>query len=261
MNKFRKLDIFHLKIIGMVTMLIDHIGAILFPEVLILRTIGRISFVLFAFTTVEAMRYSKHRERYILILLGMEILLSLLNYIFMHEYNSTVFAILGLSTLTIYLLEKKKLAFKLCAIFPIMYVIFSTFNFTFFKVEYGIYGLILILGFYFARIILIKYSKNNQLIADSNTFINSDYFHNTYLIICAIIIISLSLISFIFSNYLSELFPSDYFDYTLQSQAIIACIFILLYTGKRGYDSKPYRIFCYSFYPVHLLILYLISLV
>ncbi len=261
MNKIRKLDIFHLKIIGMITMLIDHIGAILFPEMLILRTIGRISFIIFAFTTVEAMRYSKHKERYICTLLGMEILLSLLSYLFTHEYNSTVFAILGLGSLIIYLLEKEKIILKLCAIFPIMYIILSTFNFTFFKVEYGIYGLILILGFYFSRMFLIKFLKNNKLIADDETLIKSDYFHNTYLIICSILIISLSLISFIFSSYLSEIFPSDYFDYTLQSQAIISIIFILLYTGKRGHDSKPYRIFCYSFYPVHLIILYLISLI
>ena len=41
------------KIIAMVTMLIDHIGMILFPNIAILRIIGRLAFPIFAYFVAE----------------------------------------------------------------------------------------------------------------------------------------------------------------------------------------------------------------
>lgn len=42
-----------LKIIACVTMLIDHIGMMFFPDVVVWRIIGRLSMPLFAFTFAE----------------------------------------------------------------------------------------------------------------------------------------------------------------------------------------------------------------
>ena len=61
----RKINSFYLKIIGMITMAIDHVGFYLLPQYPFLRIIGRIAFPIFAFTTAESMQYSKHKERYI----------------------------------------------------------------------------------------------------------------------------------------------------------------------------------------------------
>ena len=44
------INAFTLKMIAIVAMLIDHIGAVLFPQIEILRIIGRIAFPIFAFT-------------------------------------------------------------------------------------------------------------------------------------------------------------------------------------------------------------------
>ena len=55
-----------LKIIACVTMLIDHIGYILLPEVEVLRYIGRIAMPLFAFMIAEGCRHTKNRVRYFL---------------------------------------------------------------------------------------------------------------------------------------------------------------------------------------------------
>lgn len=44
---------FQLKLLAVVTMLIDHTGAILFPDMVALRIIGRISFPIFAFLIAE----------------------------------------------------------------------------------------------------------------------------------------------------------------------------------------------------------------
>ena len=50
-----------LKIIGAITMLIDHMGVVLFPGIAILRIIGRISFPIFAFMIAEGCRYTKNK--------------------------------------------------------------------------------------------------------------------------------------------------------------------------------------------------------
>ena len=47
------INTFTLKMIAVVAMLIDHIGAILLPQYEILRIIGRIAFPIFAYTLVE----------------------------------------------------------------------------------------------------------------------------------------------------------------------------------------------------------------
>lgn len=57
---------FHLKLIALTTMFIDHIGAVFFPQVTLLRVIGRISFPLYAFLIAEGCRYTRDRGRYAL---------------------------------------------------------------------------------------------------------------------------------------------------------------------------------------------------
>lgn len=53
-----------LKIIALVTMLIDHIGAIYFPEQLLWRTIGRLAFPIFSWQLVEGFIHTSSRLRY-----------------------------------------------------------------------------------------------------------------------------------------------------------------------------------------------------
>lgn len=57
---------FHLKLIALTTMFIDHIGAVFFPQVTLLRVIGRISFPLYAFLIAEGCRYTRDRGKYAL---------------------------------------------------------------------------------------------------------------------------------------------------------------------------------------------------
>lgn len=55
---------FHLKLIAAVTMLLDHIGAILYPEVDWLRMLGRISFPLFVWLLIQGEAHTKDVWRY-----------------------------------------------------------------------------------------------------------------------------------------------------------------------------------------------------
>lgn len=53
-----------LQIIAALTMLIDHIGAVFFPQIIGLRAIGRLSFPLFAFGIAEGVRHTRHFGKY-----------------------------------------------------------------------------------------------------------------------------------------------------------------------------------------------------
>ncbi|MBQ6420321.1 MAG: hypothetical protein IJK02_04525 [Clostridia bacterium] len=60
-----------LKVIACVSMLLDHIGILLFPSVVWLRWCGRLAMPLFAFFIGEGCRYTSRRKRYAGSLLGL----------------------------------------------------------------------------------------------------------------------------------------------------------------------------------------------
>lgn len=53
-----------LKLIALITMIIDHIGYILLPDIIILRYIGRIAFPIYAFLIGEGLLHSQNRKKY-----------------------------------------------------------------------------------------------------------------------------------------------------------------------------------------------------
>jgi len=53
------LDTNFLKIIGIFSMLIDHLGKIFFPDVIFMQTTGRIAFPLFAYCVVVGRAYTQ----------------------------------------------------------------------------------------------------------------------------------------------------------------------------------------------------------
>lgn len=60
------LNTFILKIIAIISMLIDHIGAVFFPEVAVLRMIGRMAFPIFAYLLVEGFCYTHDVKKYMM---------------------------------------------------------------------------------------------------------------------------------------------------------------------------------------------------
>ena len=54
----------HLKLIAVFTMLLDHVGILLFPQIRLLRILGRLAYPIFAFMIAEGCRYTKNKLRY-----------------------------------------------------------------------------------------------------------------------------------------------------------------------------------------------------
>lgn len=66
MEQSKGLDGGTLKLISAALMLIDHVGAILLPETVILRCIGRLAFPIFAFFIAEGYAHTRSFGRYLL---------------------------------------------------------------------------------------------------------------------------------------------------------------------------------------------------
>ena len=64
-TKMQCLNSTHLKLIALITMIIDHIGALLLPEVKVLRMIGRLAFPIYAYLIGEGCIYSKNKPKYL----------------------------------------------------------------------------------------------------------------------------------------------------------------------------------------------------
>ena len=60
-----------LKLIAAFAMVCDHAGLMLFPQVPILRVIGRLAYPIFAFMIAEGCRYTRNKKRYLGLLLAL----------------------------------------------------------------------------------------------------------------------------------------------------------------------------------------------
>lgn len=101
-----------LKWVAIITMLIDHVGAVFFPEYSIIRWIGRISFPLFAFLICEGYRHTSNIWKYFL-RLGIFAIISEIPYDYclfnqiIYPYSQNIFFVLLLGLLVLYLIDKE----------------------------------------------------------------------------------------------------------------------------------------------------------
>ena len=143
-----KINAFQLKCIAIVTMFIDHVGAILFPGELIFRYIGRISFPIFCFLLIEGFSHTRDIRKY-MILLAIFALISEIPYdlAFRHTWfdieRQNVFFTLLIGIVMMYALER-------CATWPekAIVVILSMWIAVVLKTDYNFKGILLI-SFYF----------------------------------------------------------------------------------------------------------------
>ena len=108
-----------LKIIGMISMIFDHIMVVFYSlnkaylfdinTNTIFRIIGRLAFVIFAFLTVEGILKTRNKIKYLLRIGILALLMDLGMYIAMQSYGGNPVTTLFLGALTIYFLEDKKI--------------------------------------------------------------------------------------------------------------------------------------------------------
>lgn len=225
---------FSLKWLALVTMIIDHIGAVFFPDMLWIRCIGRISFPIYAFLLTQGFIHTNSRKKYCLRLAGFALLseipydLVFYQKIIEFDHQNILFELLcGFLVLSCLekAVEKKKYIFYA----PIPFLIFAS---AYLGLSYGIYGIALIIFYWLCR--------NNV----SASAVSSALVTWTFNGIAKIKLLVLGRSTTILSLNTTQLY------------AVSAAIPIFLYNGQKGKHSLKWLF--YVIYPAHLLVIFAI---
>lgn len=213
---------FVLKIIAVITMFIDHIGYAIFGKFSFFNYIGRIAFPIFAFQISEGYAHTKDLKKYFLRLfifaIVSQIPFMLFSKIISNDFTLNIFFTLLLGLISIYIYDKSK--HKIVGIIlAILIGLLSDFA----HCDYGFYGVAIIFLFYIFKSDIIKSSIAFML---STTI-----------------------------KYLIPIFKYGFYDVYLYLLicTLLPIIFISLYNGKKGKNTKY---LLYLFYPIHLLLIY-----
>ena len=82
-----------LKLIAMVTMLVDHMGAVLFPQYRVMRIIGRIAFPIYAYCLTVGCVYTHDMLRYVQRIILLALVVQPLYVVAMHHTNPAMYAV------------------------------------------------------------------------------------------------------------------------------------------------------------------------
>ena len=282
---------FWVKLLAMVFMTIDHIGIFITDyygygtTAMILRIIGRLAFPLYCFFLAEGMRHTHSKWQYLLRIGAMWAVISLGETIIVYgmklgyspnTLSPEPFADLFFSLLILYCLLlpgwKKSFAVLPLAVVILSFVVdvyenFHNVTITWFpyymRFGYGLFGVMLVLLFYIAPTLVKKiYAKQiAQAGISEEIFVESNEYRRLTNVISIIsLIVTVVLLWAIgFIGHTSTSFPMDvYYMHDLGSYAILAGIIIYLYNGKRGHNSLAFRIITYTYFPLHLILLFLI---
>lgn len=205
-------------IIAFITMFIDHIWMIFFPEIELLRIIWRIAFPLFAWWIVRWFKLTKNKEKYTKRIFVLAIISQIpLFFMWIDLYNVCFTLLFWLSSLII--LNEKKILYPYKVLFISLMLLISNYL----SFDYWIYWILTIILIY-----LTWWKKISVLY----------FFILTFLFYC-----------FEYTN-LNIIF-------NIQIYAVFWLVLVYL-TPIQKYDFKLNFYFKYWFYPIHLAILYMI---
>jgi hypothetical protein len=132
-------------------MLIDHIGAVFYPQVWELRMIGRIAFPIYAFAVYIGYKHTRNVQKYIWRLFWIAVISQLPFMVAFNHFSLNVVWTLWSALLVLFVLDK--LPVRLLGI-PIVAAAGLVMEMT--HMDYGMYGLLLVLLFrYFQGPVLV----------------------------------------------------------------------------------------------------------
>lgn len=215
-----------LKTFAIISMLIDHTGAVLFPEMLILRIIGRLAFPIFAFLLVEGYFHTRDVQKYLtrlsIFAILSEVPFDLAFYgTVWHFEHQNIFFTLFLGLWGIYFIDKfkdtqpKKGQLLFWGLALISILLFT---------DYIIFGMLTVYFFHRYRDQKVRAMLNVSAVHILLGMLGSGLFGGT--------------------------FNAGIF---IQVLATLSMVLIGFYNGEKGRSMK--YVF-YAFYPVHLLLLW-----
>ncbi len=148
-----------LKIIAMLSMTCDHVGLQLFPDVLLLRILGRLALPIYAYMIAEGCRHTRSRKKYFLRLFSLAAVCQAVYFGAMGSLYQCILVTFSLSLLVIFALdryqERGDLTSRVLALGTLAGVLFLTLGLPLlvpgFEIDYGIAGVLLPVLIYFGR--------------------------------------------------------------------------------------------------------------
>ena len=281
-----------LKILALVFMTIDHVGLFLLTYLgsanmvgITFRALGRIAFPLFAFMLAEGIRKSRHKEKYLLRLALMWLLITVAQSVLYYGFgftairtSSNAFADLLVGGTFLYCLNYLQGKKRLFALIPLA-LILSSYAFQvciinipslsnapyFLFPGYSLFGFSMIVGFYYAKNIVDKISAKylDGSGQPLESFQETRSYQGLLNMLSACVLFLLTIISWGISY-----IPGVQLDVVLmhasqagqvaESWCLLTILPILLYNGKRGPDGKAFRISTYVYYPMHIAVIFAI---
>lgn len=215
-----------LKMVAMVTMLLDHVGKAILPKWTILQILGRLSFPIFAYMIAEGCVHTKHKLRYFLHLAILALGCQLVYFFVMGSLYLSVLVTFSVSMLVIFSIDafrkrKRPLRFLLMLVVAAGAVFLAEIAPRMFAgsglvLDYGLYGVL------FPVVIYCMPGKYTKLMGAA------------VLLVC--------------KGFLSG---------GIHWFGLLTLPLLFLYNGKRGKYKMKYVF--YVFYPVHLGLIYLVQ--
>ncbi len=218
-----------LKIIAMISMTLDHVGLVIFPNQMIFRILGRFAFPIYAYMIAEGCRHTRNRAKYLLQIGVLAIICQLVYLLFLNSYYQSILVTFSFSIMLIFAIDnlmKKKdwiswlIAFSVIGALVFLCVILPEFiGFHDYAVDYTYIGVLIPVFIYYAPKKWIK---------------------------LGIMAIGLVLLAF----KITSMIPTA----SWQWYALLCLPLIALYNGERGKYKMKYMF--YIFYPAHLVVIY-----
>ena len=231
-----------LKLIAAALMVCDHVGMLIFPEVAILRYIGRLAFPIFAFLIAEGAKHTRSYPRYFLTMASFAAVIQVGYSIFSRSLEMSVLVTFTLSLLIIFTLDLFKTA---------------VFNKSSSKVRVAVTAILfvgaVIIAAILDRTIDLDYHFYGCLLPVFPSFLTTprvadppEIFQKLDTKLPRVLAASLGIL----------LLSLDFGG--MQFFSFLAIPLLLFYSGQRGRLMMKY--FFYVFYPLHLVVLYGIAI-
>lgn len=233
------------KILAMFFMVLDHTGALFYPNEVWMRCVGRLAFPMFAFAIVQGFRHTHSKKKYLITMLIFaavsEVPFDLMwfrrPFLWLQQNVLFTFAIALLIMMLIESVQNSKIAGAGKIVLIALLTAAGAAAGRFLYADYEACGVLMVLLFYFAG--YIESAAVRAVIEAIFMFAM-----NWYLVPTAYLTISPTM------------------TIPVQGLALLSLPLIWLYQDRKMLSGKAAAVFkyiCYAFYPLHLLIIWMIS--
>lgn len=94
-----------LKILALLAMTVDHIGVVIFPQVTVLRIIGRLAYPIFAYMIAEGCFYTHDKKRYLGGIVALGAACQLVYFFALGSLEQSILSTFALSIVTVYAVQ------------------------------------------------------------------------------------------------------------------------------------------------------------